>query len=81
VLKNTLPEDDLPSNIDKLSKSQMIKIAKEKNKPHYHLLPKVRQGCMGQPKGMLQVLWETGWVNGSTYKEKAVDRHSRQMTL
>jgi hypothetical protein len=63
-----------PQHINEMTKSQLKKRAEQKGLSHYRLVPKLEVGWAGKQKGMLQILWETGWVDGSKYKGEMLDR-------
>ena len=44
---------------------QLKEIARSNNIPLVFQLPEILKGWEGQPKGMLQVLWERGFIDGS----------------
>jgi hypothetical protein len=63
-------EPNLPPNFVSLSKTQLNKLAKNQGIPHFNLIPKTKQGWRGQAKGLLQICYERGLIDGVTYKEK-----------
>lgn len=63
----TLP---MLQRIDDMTKAQLVQLSKDLMVPHYDEIPKVEKGWVGQPKGLLQILFETGWVDGKKYTGK-----------
>jgi len=53
--------------VQKLAKEQNMAIIKEN-------LPKVKEGGEGKSKGILQVLWERGFINALNLKQYTMDR-------
>jgi hypothetical protein len=50
------------------------KLATEKGFPLYkENLPKIRQGCQGKQKGILQIIWERGWIDESNIDQFTMD--------
>jgi hypothetical protein len=48
----------------------IAKIATERNVPIFEQdLPKIREGWVGKPKGIYQVLWERGWLDPDNLKQ------------
>jgi hypothetical protein len=37
----------------------------------------VKEGWLGKPKGMLQILWERGWINSSEVGSARCMRYSK----
>lgn len=72
ALRIGVQHDQLPPNIEKLNKSQLKAVCEQKNIATFKMIPKIVQGWLGKPKGLLQILWETGWVDGNEYKGAAL---------
>ena len=54
---------------------QVQKVDKERNMTiNKENLPKVKEGCEGKPKDILQVLWERGFINALNLKQYTMDR-------
>ncbi len=45
------------------SKKEVHQIARDNGLELTYQHPEIREGWVGKPKGLLQVLWERGWVN------------------
>jgi hypothetical protein len=63
-------DPDLPANFQTLSKTKLNALAKKSKVPNFTLVPKIQYGWMGQAKGLLQICYERGLIDGVTYKEK-----------
>jgi hypothetical protein len=61
-------ERNLPKHINKISKDNLVERARAKGIP-LEKTP-VDEGWEGKPKGLLQILWERGWID-----ETQVDRY------
>ena len=68
----TALEPDLPANFNNLTKSQLVALAKARGIPHFQIIQKVKPGWVGQAKGLLQICYECGLVDGVTYTGKAL---------
>ena len=53
------------NNIQKLATSRGIPIEEE--------IPKIIEGWAGKPKGMLQILWECGFINRNNLNQYTID--------
>jgi hypothetical protein len=47
------------------SREELVKLCKQNNVPHEISSYKIREGWAGKPKGMLQILWERGFIDPS----------------
>mgnify|MGYP000515062003 CR=1 FL=1 len=50
-------------------------MAKSNKIPHFTLIPKIKRRWLGQAKGLLQINYEPGLVDGVTFKEKELYQH------
>lgn len=66
-LQADLPSGTIPAGFHSRSHPKLVELAKERSINHWDEVPKVQPGWLGAPKGLLQVCYERGLVDGVTY--------------
>jgi hypothetical protein len=54
------------------NRDALVKLCQQNNVPYEITAPKIKEGWVGKPKGMLQILWERGFIDPS----RAVDYYT-----
>jgi hypothetical protein len=58
------------------SREELVKLCEQNDVPHQSMTDKIREGWAGKPKGMLQILWERGFIHPSIENTRAAEYYT-----
>jgi hypothetical protein len=58
------------------SRNVIVRLCKQNDIPHKITTAKIKEGWGGKPKGVLQILWERGFIDPSIEPIKATDHYT-----